>query len=77
MTTVTMITKEEADLEKAVLKTARQKTDYEPMQLARAVLEQQKRSKLMNEDFVLEAIWRLISEGKLELSTHRKLRARR
>lgn len=71
------ITKEEADLEKAVLKAARPQMEYEPLQLAKVVLDQQKGSRGLNEDLVLEAIWRLISEGKLELSTRRKLRARR
>ena len=66
--------KEEAELEQAVLKAVRPDTDYEPLELAKTVHD---KNSTVSEDLVLEAIWRLISEGKIQLSSHRKLRASR
>ncbi|HET7208163.1 MAG TPA: hypothetical protein VFI95_16425 [Terriglobales bacterium] len=62
--------KAEADIDSIVLDAVEPNVEYRPTELMKAV----KRQRSVNESVLLEAIWRLISEGKLELLSDRKLR---
>ncbi len=66
------ILQKESEIEKAVLDAARPGEDYKPLELVEQVAG--RGSADWNRDLVLEAIWRLISEGKLLLSQQRTLR---
>jgi hypothetical protein len=69
------ILQKENDVEKAVLDAAEPGQDYKPLDLAERVAANRGNAD-WNQDLVLEAIWRLISEGKLLLSQQRTLRRR-
>lgn len=69
------ILQKETEVEKAVLDVAQPGQDYKPLDLAELVVANRGNAD-WNQDLVLEAIWRLISEGKLVLSQQRTLRIR-
>jgi hypothetical protein len=67
------ILQKENEIERAVLDTAQPGEDYKPLDLVERVTANRGNAD-WNRDLVLEAIWRLISEGKLLLSQQRTLR---
>jgi hypothetical protein len=67
------ILQKENEIEKAVMDIAQPGEDYKPLELVERVASNRGNAD-WNRDLVLEAIWRLISEGKLLLSQQRTLR---
>jgi hypothetical protein len=67
------ILQKEIDVDRAVLDVVKRGEEYNPVDLAGLVVANRGDAAL-NQDLVLEAIWRLISEGKLELTQQRTLR---
>jgi hypothetical protein len=66
------ILQKETEIERAVLDIAQPGQDYKPLDLVGLVMANRGNAD-WNQDLVLEAIWRLISEGKLLLSQQRTL----
>lgn len=67
------ILQKENEIERAVMDIAQPGEDYKPLDLVDRVAANRGNGD-WNRDLVLEAIWRLISEGKLLLSQQRTLR---
>ena len=67
------ILQKENEIERAVMDIAQPGEDYKPLDLVDRVAANRGNDD-WNRDLVLEAIWRLISEGKLLLSQQRTLR---
>jgi hypothetical protein len=67
------ILQKENEIERAVMDIAQPGEDFKPLDLVDRVAANRGNAD-WNRDLVLEAIWRLISEGKLLLSQQRTLR---